>query len=104
MEKTCIFFVKENVRCSRSFPLPDLCALGGHPLSTYARIFRETNISNSLIRTGTCLCLGVRNVRFLENFAYVINGRSLVYNSFHDFITFHDITNSILALSLFDER
>ena len=47
---------------------------------------------------------GVRNVRFLENFAYVINGRSLVYNSFHDFITFHDITNSILALSLFDER
>ena len=37
------------------------------------QIFRETNISYRLIRTGTSAYQGIRNVSFLENFAYVIN-------------------------------
>ena len=36
--------------------------------------FRKTNISNSLIRTRTCVYKGVRNVSFSESFAYVLNG------------------------------
>ena len=31
------------------------------------QIFRKTNISNPMIRTGTCAYQGVRNVRFSEN-------------------------------------
>ena len=37
------------------------------------QIFRETNISYCLIRTGTSAYQGIRNVSFSENFAYVIN-------------------------------
>ena len=36
-------------------------AVRDHPFSTYAKIFRETNISYSLIRTRTCVYQGVRN-------------------------------------------
>ena len=46
----------------------------GHLLSTYAKFFRKTNISNPLIRTRTCACQEVRKVSFSENFAYVFNG------------------------------
>ena len=38
------------------------------------KIFRKTNISNSLISTRTCAYQGVRNVSFSEDFAYVLNG------------------------------
>ena len=38
------------------------------------KIFRETNISNPLIRTRTCVYQGVRNVSFSENFVYIPNG------------------------------
>ena len=38
------------------------------------KVFRQTHISHPLIRTRTSKCLGVRNVSFSENFAYVLNG------------------------------
>ena len=38
------------------------------------KIFRKTNISNSLIRTCTCAYQAVRNISFSENFTYVLNG------------------------------
>ena len=36
-------------------------------------MFSKTNISNPLIWTGMCMYQGVRNVSFLENFAYIRN-------------------------------
>ena len=36
-------------------------------------MFRKTNIYYHLIRTRTWGCQEVRNVKFLENFAYVLN-------------------------------
>ena len=36
------------------------------------QIFRKTNISDTLIRTRTRVCQGVRNVRFSENLACLI--------------------------------
>ena len=48
--------------------------------------FQKTNISYSLIRNKrTCAYQGVRNVSFLENFAYVLNERSLMRNEKVDF-------------------
>ena len=45
------------------------------PSSKYVRkIFRNSNISNSLIRTRTCAHQGVRIVSFSKNVAYVLNG------------------------------
>ena len=38
------------------------------------KTLRKANISNPLIRTLACADQGVRNVSFLENFAYVLNG------------------------------
>ena len=35
------------------------------------KMFRKTNVSNPLISTRTCAYQGVRNVNFLDNFAYV---------------------------------
>ena len=46
----------------------------GSSIKYVRKIFRKTNISNPLIRTRTCAYQGVRNVSFLENFAYVLNG------------------------------
>ena len=37
------------------------------------KIFRRSNISYSLMCTRTCAYQGVRNVNFLEHFAYVLN-------------------------------
>ena len=37
------------------------------------KIFRKTNISYPLIRKCTCASQGLRNVRFSENFADVLN-------------------------------
>ena len=51
-----------------------LIDLRGHPLvRTVRKSFRKTNISNPLIRTRACAYQGVRNVSFLETFAYVLN-------------------------------
>ena len=49
--------------------LPLLRFLKDQPFSMYIQTFLETNISNPL--------MGFRNVSFLENFAYVLNGWSL---------------------------
>ena len=38
------------------------------------KIFRKTSISTPLIRARTRACQRVRNVRFSENFANVLNG------------------------------
>ena len=38
------------------------------------KIFLKTNISDPLIRRRTCAYQGVRNVSFLEYFAYALNG------------------------------
>ena len=47
----------------------------GHLLSSYAKIFRNMNISsNPQISTRACAYQGVGNVSFLENFAYALNG------------------------------
>ena len=48
--------------------------LKGSSIKYVRKTFRKTNISNPLIRTCTCEYQGVRNVSFLENFAYVLNG------------------------------
>ena len=50
----------------------------GHPLSTYAKVFEKLTFLTPLIRTRTCPYQGVRNVRFLANFAYVPNEGSLL--------------------------
>ena len=47
------------------------------------KIFRKTNISNPLIRTCSCAYQGVRNISSLENFAYVLNGWSLLNEGTH---------------------
>ena len=44
-----------------------------HPISTYAKFFRKTNISHPLIRTNKCAYQGVRNVSFSVNLACVLN-------------------------------
>ena len=46
----------------------------GPSIKYVRKIFRKTNISNPLIHTRTCAYQWVRNVRFSENFAYVLNG------------------------------
>ena len=52
----------------------DVLAVSKGSSIKYARkIFQKTNISNPLIRTRTCAFLGVRNVSFSENFAYILN-------------------------------
>ena len=48
--------------------------LRGHPFKYVRKIFRKTNISNSLIRTHTRAYQRVTNVSFSESFAYVLNG------------------------------
>ena len=48
----------------------------GPSINYVTKIFRKTNISNSVIRTRTCVYQGFRNVSFSENFAYVLNGWS----------------------------
>ena len=48
--------------------------IGDHPLSTYKKIYRKTNMSYPLIRTNMCVYQGVRNVSFSGHFAYGLNG------------------------------
>ena len=50
----------------------------GPSIKYVRKIFRETNISSSLIRTRTCAYQGVSNISFSENFAYVLNGWPLI--------------------------
>ena len=49
-------------------------ATRGPSIKYVCKIFRETNISNRLIRTRTSAYQRVENVSFLENCAYVLNG------------------------------
>ena len=44
------------------------------PFSSYTKFCEKVIISNPLIRTRTSAYQRVRNIRFLENFAYVENG------------------------------
>ena len=46
---------------------------GGHTFSTYAKFSEKTIISYPLKCTRTCVYEGLRNVSFLEKFAYVLN-------------------------------
>ena len=45
----------------------------GHLFSKYAKSFRKISISYLLIRTRTCAYQGVRNVKCLGNFVYLLN-------------------------------
>ena len=45
------------------------------------KIFQETNISYSLMRTRTCAYQEVRNASFSENIAYVLNDGSQILGS-----------------------
>ena len=49
-----------------------------HLFSTNAKFFEKLTFLNPLIRTRSCAYQGVRKVSFSENFAYVLNGRSLI--------------------------
>ena len=51
-----------------------------NPSNAYANFskFRKTNISYPLIRSRTLVYQGVRNISFSENFAYVLNERTLI--------------------------
>ena len=70
-----------------------------HPLYTFAKILRKTNISNPLIRTLTYAYQGVRNVMFLGNFAYVLNGWPQVIFSvcLHLLVCLHKSTEVTLS-------
>ena len=46
--------------------------LGYHSFKTYARFFKKLAFLTPLIRTRTWVYQGARNVRFLENFAFVL--------------------------------
>ena len=58
----------ETLRCSMIWKWSSI--------SYVRKIFRTTNISYLLMRAQTCAYQGVRNTRFSENFAYVLNGCS----------------------------
>ena len=55
-----------------------------HPFSSYAKVFRQTNISDPLIRTLTCVYQGVKIISFWEKFAYALNGWSKMKQEFID--------------------
>ena len=52
----------------------------GHPLSTYSKFSKKTNISNPLICTRTCAYQEARNNSFSKNFAYLLCGCPYVYS------------------------
>ena len=52
----------------------DVIISTGSSIKYVHKIFRKTNISNPLMRIRTCGYQGVRNVRFSDNFAYILNG------------------------------
>ena len=49
-------------------------------------MFRETSISNPLIRKRMCAYQGVKNVSFLENFAYILIEWSLTAEKYNGII------------------
>ena len=51
-----------------------------YSFSIYTQFSKKTNISYSVIRIRTFAYQRVRNVSFSENFAYVLNGKSLMEN------------------------
>ena len=65
-----------NPTCEGSLSLLHLSrkTTKGSSIKYVCKIFRKANISNPLIRSRTCAYQRVRNVRFSENFAYVLNG------------------------------
>ena len=50
-----------------------------HPFSTYAKFPEKTNFSYPVIRTRAFAYKGLRNISFLENFTYVLNGWSFTW-------------------------
>ena len=77
---------KYSAKNRNSFKIENLSR--GSSVKYVGKIFRKTNISNSLIRTLTCAYQGVRNVSFSENFAYVLNGWPPVPSLIKKFKTF----------------
>ena len=57
-----------------------LISCKGPTIKYIRKIFQKANISNTLIRTRTCMYQGVRNVSFSVNFAYLLNGWPLEIN------------------------
>ena len=70
-----------NLRFSCRRDSRQLIAMGSS-IKYVRKIFRKTNISNSLIRTHTYAHHGVRNVSFSENFPYVLNRWTLQIRTF----------------------
>ena len=68
----------------------------GYSFSTYAKIFRKTNISYPLIWTRGCTYKGVRNVSFSENVVYVLNKWPLTH--FKPMFPFISILYNVLYL------
>ena len=62
------------------------------------KIFRDTNISNPLIRTRTCAYQGVKNVSLSENFAYVLIGSLVTQMTVYNLITQIITENYILLI------
>ena len=63
------------------------------------KIFRDTNISNPLIRTRTCAYQGVKNVSLSENFAYVLIGSLVTQMTVYNLITQIITENYILLIT-----
>ena len=80
MTDICIVCL-DTIKRSNNTILCDHCdnwiPIKGSSIKYVRKIFRKTNISKPLIRTGTCAYQGVRNVIFSENFAYILNGWTL---------------------------
>ena len=68
----------ENQRFSDIFKL----LYKGSSIKYVRKIFGKTNISNPLIRTRMCAYQGLRNVGFLEHFAYILNEWPLTWSTF----------------------
>ena len=70
-----------------------------YSFSTYSKFSEKTNFSYLLIRTRICAYQGVRNVRFSENFAYVLNEWSLMVSHFSQYWSFNIPILACLSLS-----
>ena len=65
------------------------------------KIFRKSNIFYLLIRTRACACQGVRNIRFLEDFANAINEWSLrTLSNTHNGVNFAKIVKQGICWDL----
>ena len=65
------------------------------------KIFRKTNISYPLLRTGTCAYQWVRNVGFSKNFVYVLNEWSLTIDlTIHNEASYVFVTQSLETVTV----